>query len=386
MFAIYYIINCIPMKKFNLPNFKHSNLNISATLAEFLGAPNRNATLPGVKAELAKDYKNVVFICFDGMGMYPLEQNLPATDFLRTSVADVLCSTFPSTTTCATTSLTTNRLPLEHGWFGWSMFFEKLQRNVFIFLNADAQTGEVLDVEDNSPLAHFPYYFDEATDPDYHINTIFPPFVKVAHPERNIVWNFDMGEFFDHIKSICAKEGKQFVYAYNNEPDHSMHVNGVTCPETKVMLEDISRRVRQLAEETPDTLFIITADHGQIDVEGDVNLYEDAKLYDMLEIYPYMEPRAIAFKVKPCKKAEFAEYFTAKYGEDFELHTSDELIQRGFFGDVGDKAHLLGDFIAIGTYTHKQAQMLPPDELVFKGHHTSLTEEMLVPLIILGNK
>lgn len=71
------------MKKFNLPNFTHSNLNISATVAEFLGAPNSNATLPAVKAELAKNYKNVVFICFDGMGINPLEKCLDKTDFLR---------------------------------------------------------------------------------------------------------------------------------------------------------------------------------------------------------------------------------------------------------------------------------------------------------------
>lgn len=373
------------MKKFNLPNFKHSNINISATLAEFLGAPNYNATLPIVKAELAKGYKNVVFICFDGMGIHPLEQNLPADDYLRANIVDTLSSTFPSTTTCATTSLATNRLPLEHGWFGWSMYFEKIKRNVFIFLNVDAETGEPLDVTTVSPLAKFPYYFDNAKS-DYAINTIFPTFVEVAHPERNTPWNFDMGEFFEDIKTICQKNGKQFVYAYNNEPDHSMHEFGVTCAHTQEMLQDISRRLQQLVEQTPDTLFIVTADHGMIDVEGDVNMYEDVALYDMLETLPYGEPRAIIFKVKPDRRDEFEGYFRLKYGEDFELHTSKELIDRGFFGDSGDKAPLLGDFVAIGTYTHKQALFIPPDDFIFKGHHTSLTEEMLVPLILIGNK
>lgn len=373
------------MKKFNLPNFKHSNLNITATLAEFLGAPNTNSTLPQIKAELSKDYKNIVYICFDGMGTFPLEQNLPETDYLRKNIVDVLSSTFPSTTTCATTSLHTNRLPLEHGWFGWSMYFEKLRRNVFIFLNVDAETGEQLDIKDISPLAQFPYFFDEANT-DYRINTIFPTFVKVAHPERNMAWNGDMSEFFEGIKTICAREGKQFVYAYSDEPDHSMHEFGVTCAHTKEMLQDISRRLQRLAEQTPDTLFIVTADHGMIDVAGNVNMYEDTAMYGMLETLPYGEPRAIMFKVKPNKRGEFVKHFNAKYGEDFELHSSSELVARGFFGDVGDKAFLLGDYIAIGTYTHKQALLLPPDGFVFKGHHTSLTEEMLVPLIMIGNK
>ena len=42
------------MKEFIKPNFKRSNVNISATLAEFLGAPNRNATLPELETELKK--------------------------------------------------------------------------------------------------------------------------------------------------------------------------------------------------------------------------------------------------------------------------------------------------------------------------------------------
>lgn len=374
------------MKEFILPDFTHSNINVSATLAEFLGAPNGNATLPIIKQELAKNYKNVVFICFDGMGVHPLSVNLAETDFLRANVKDVLTSTFPSTTTCATTSLTTNRLPLEHGWFGWSVYFDKIKRNVNIFLDTDSWTNEKLDVSGNSPLAVFPYYFDQADEScEYQINTVFPVFVQVAHPERNVAWNFDMATFFRHIKQICAKDGKQFVYAYNNEPDHSMHENGVDCPATREILTDISRRLKQLAQETPDTLFIVTADHGMIDVEGYVYLYQDEKLYDMLVTYPYVEPRAIAFRVKDGRKEEFEKYFTQKYGEDFILYKSEELVKQGLFGNTGDKAELLGDYIAIGTYTHKQA-VISPSNMLFKGHHTSLTEEMLVPLIMIGDK
>ena len=44
------------MKEFILPDFTHSNINVSATLAEFLGAPNGNATLPNKKKELAKKW------------------------------------------------------------------------------------------------------------------------------------------------------------------------------------------------------------------------------------------------------------------------------------------------------------------------------------------
>ena len=48
------------MNKIIKPDWKNSNLNISATLAEFLGAPNKNYTLKILKDELEKGYKNVV--------------------------------------------------------------------------------------------------------------------------------------------------------------------------------------------------------------------------------------------------------------------------------------------------------------------------------------
>lgn len=367
--------------KFIYPDFTHSNLNISSTLAEFLGAPNKHATLPMLKKELEKNYKNVVFICFDGMGIYPMKQNLSEDDFLMRNIKDTLTSTFPSTTTNATNSLMQNKLPREHGWFGWSLNFEKMNRNINIFLNTDAWTSEKVEITD-SPLDELDYYFDNATS-EYEINTIFPPYVKVKHPERNYV-SSSLYELGDYIKEICEKDGKQFVYAYYPDPDATMHDYGVTSDRACYVLEDISEMVQNLHGSTQDTLFVISADHGQIDIEGVIELYEDKEIMDMLEIYPYLEARAVCFKVKPDKKEEFKTLFENKYGEDFVLFESKDLIEKGVFGDFGNKEHLLGDYIAVGTYTHK-TMLLTPSNMKFKGHHTSLTEEMEVPLIILKN-
>lgn len=370
------------MKEFILPNWSNSNLNISATLAEFLGAPNKNATLPILKSELSKGYKNVVFICFDGLGINPININLEKGNILRSNIKQTLVSTFPSTTTNATTSLLENLFPLEHGWFGWSMHFKDINKNVDIFRDKDSLTGELLNIS-NSPLGELDYYFDNATKTEYEINTILPVYVKVKREDRNTTYN-DIKEFFSAIKNKCDNQNKQVVYAYYPEPDSTMHTFGVSSSEAKKVIGEISENVQLLFNTTKDTLFIISADHGQIDVAGYVELYNDKKLMDMLKIYPFLEARAPAFIVKDGMHKEFEEYFKKTYSEDFELHKSSELIEKGYFGKCGDKGHLLGDYIAIGTYTHKQA-LLTPNSRRFKGHHTSLTEEMEVPLIILHN-
>ncbi len=368
------------MKDFFIPNFNRSNLNISATLAEFLGAPNHNATLPALKKELSKGYKNVVFLCFDGMGMYPLSKNLNKDDILVKHINQVLLSTFPSTTTNSTMSLLSNQFPLEHGWFGWSLYFDDINKNVDIFLNRDSATGEAVRYS-RSPLGKIDYYFDQANS-DYAINTVFPGYIGVRHPERNTYYQ-SMDEFFAAVKKIFQKPGKQFTYGYYPEPDFTMHDYGVTSPEARAIINSISQNMEALYDNAEDTLFIVTADHGQVDIAGYVNLYEDDILMDMLEIYPFLEARAPAFLVKKGKEEEFEEYFRSKYSEDFTLFKTEELIEKGFFGTIGDKTNSLGDYIAIGTYTHKLA-LLCPKSIRYKGHHTSLTEEMEVPLILLS--
>lgn len=370
------------MKKLIVPDFCNSIVNISATLAEFLGAPNQNATLSILKQELGKGYQNVVFFCFDGLGIYPLRKNLEEQDFLLQNLRQVLFSTFPSTTTNATRSLLTNQLPLEHGWFGWSMYFPSLHQNVDIFLGRDSATQEAVDFG-SYPLGMADYYFDEV-DSSYAINTVFPPYIYTKHPERNHVFQTPQA-FWSAIEECCGKPGRQFVYAYYPEPDSTMHQYGVTSPEARLVIQQISCKLKALYETMEDTLLIVSADHGQVDVTGYVKMYEDKTLLDFLEIYPFMEARAPAFRVKKGKEQAFEAYFRLQYGEDFVLYSSAELVNKGYFGERGDKADLLGDYIAVGTYTHKQA-LLTPNSTKFKGHHTSLTEEMQVPLILLGKQ
>ncbi len=367
------------MKRFIKPNWKSSNLNISATLAEFLGAPNDNATLPLIKKELAKGYKNVVFICLDGMGINPIVKNLDKKDFLRKNVRKVLTSTFPSTTANATTSLTSNLLPLQHGWLGWSLHFEDAKQNIDLYPHANSETGEKVDYEypiyDNSNC-----YFDN-THTDYNITPILPKYVQTKSEDKKIVIENEF-DLCKAIKKVCNKKGKQFIYSYLPEPDSTMHEFGVTSIEAKSKIESINKEIEKLYGELSNTLIIITADHGQVDAEGYVEFYKDKQLNDMLECPPYLDARTPAFIVKSGKEKDFETLFKQKYGKDFKLFKSQYLIDKGYFGDKGEYGYLLGDYIAIGTYTHKEF-LNYENSPRFKGHHTSLTEEMDVPLIIL---
>ncbi len=363
--------------QFIKPDFTQNIVNVSATLAQFLGCPSEKPVLPELAAELKKGYKNVVLLLADGMGTHPLSA-LPENSFLRKNVKQVLTSVFPSTTTNATTTVQTNAYPMEHGWFGWSLYFEELGRAVDIFLDVDSRTGESIGrgyVRKTLPVV--PFY--RRLGGEYTANVVVPAFWE--DEQNRYVWNTPE-EMFPLIQTVCAKAGKQFVYAYCTEPDSTMHRFGVTSEEAKRAIEMIDRGVERLASTLCDTLLIVTADHGQTDIDGSAEIYRDDALIALLDRPPYLEARAGAFKVKAGRRAEFCQRFRETYGEDFLLKDVEELIEENYFGGRGEHAKLLGDYIAVGT-THKTLKLTPRAH-DFKGHHTSLTpQEMLVPLILI---
>lgn len=369
------------MKDFIKPDWENSILNVSATFAEFLGAKNHYKTLSVIKNELDKNYKNVVFICLDGLGVSVLEQHLRKDDFLRKNIKQCITSTFPSTTTNATTTLGLNKYPLEHGWLGWTLHFEKINKNIDIYRNHDSQTGEIVDF-DYPLLDNGDFYFAK-TNSNYKATAIVPAYVKVNKAEKIVV--NDENDLCKAIQDVCLRKGKQFAYCYFPEPDKTMHHYGVSSAKSKKKIKEINNKLQNLFNELDDTLIVITADHGHIDVAGYVEFYKDKELNNMLLCAPYLDGRAVSFRVKKGKKQEFEKAFKAGYGKDFVLLKTKWLIENDYFGK-GDFGFLLGDFIAVGTKTNKQ--FLPySNSQRHKGHHCSLTkEEMLVPLIICDKK
>ena len=156
--------------------------------------------------------------------------------------------------------------------------------------------------------------------------------------------------------------------------------------DAHAVIQALNDGIEALASTLHDTLFVITADHGQTDVKETVEIYRDDELLPLLAWPPSLEARATAFKVKKGCREEFRTRFRQKYGADFELVETETLLRENYFGgNIAAHAALLGDFIAIGR-TDKIMKLRPRGH-DFLGHHTSLTrEEMLVPLILIGNK
>ncbi|HWQ59161.1 MAG TPA: alkaline phosphatase family protein [Clostridia bacterium] len=328
-----------------LPNYKNCPVNLACSILKEFGAPYTHATLPVFDALLAKRaYKNVVVILLDGMGMDALERHLAPDGFFRRNLKSEMTSVFPPTTVAATTSVTSGLTPVEHGWLGWTLYFEELDKLVNVFPNVEKNTL--------TPAA------------DYHVAGRYMPFQSVfekideagvGHGHTVVPFGEDPveseDEFFAKIARLCREDGRKYVYAYWADPDGLMHDHGCTAPVVTECMRRLEEKVEALATDLTDTLLVVTADHGHLDT-GYYLVTDYPGIAAMLERPLSIESRAAVFYVKDEYMESFPTAFREAFGRDFVLFSRDEVKRMGLFGD--GIAHpkfdaFLGDFLAAAT-------------------------------------
>ena len=375
-----------------LPDYNRSTLSITASLLKFFGAKADYPTLPEIDRALAeKDTRAVVVILYDGMGENLLRRALPPDAFLVKNDACAISAVFPSTTTAATTSLWTGLSPAEHGWLGWSLYFKEAGRTVDAFTNRDSFSGEPYAAcnlaETYMPLT----LMYEKLKGRAETHAVFPFRSYAARGVDHAHVAGDAQDAARIIQSVAREPGKKLIAYYDGEPDHTMHEKGVNSPETRQNFARLNRITEKLSRSLPDdALLIVTADHGLVDVTGEVNLNRLPALMETLEALPSVERRAASFFVKAHKKAQFEREFKAACGEDFLLFTHDEVFEKRLLGQgtVHPKADdFIGDYLAVATGTRYFGFSTPASrEFHLIGQHAGLTDdEMTVPVILARN-
>lgn len=354
------------------PEYGRCIANLACSMLKHYGLEAPNPTLPEVDLLLQKQYRNVVVLLLDGMGINVLQKHLAEDGFFRRNLRFPYSSTFPPTTVAATTAVTSGLYPNQSAWLGWTGYFPALDRNVVYFLNKDYDTGEEI-TECHAASAYVPYCNlaeqIQTTGVQTHgICSWMEPYPR----------NYDA--FCGEIARLCASPERKYIYAYWEEPDKTMHPKGTSAPEITRILNVIEHRTEQLASELQDTLLLITADHGMVDVECCLlDQYPD--LTDCLLRKPSIESRAVNFFVIPGREAAFERLFTQYFGEDFLLFTKAEVLEKGLFGTGINHPQLdgmLGSHLAVAA----GIKAIRTKNKFYRGEHAGLTEdEMTIPLI-----
>ena len=244
------------MNLFSQPDARMSIAALACAILRHFGAPAPNPVCPALAGYLENAPRNVVLLLLDGLGQNILTRHLPPDSFLRRHQVDTLSSVFPPTTTAAATALETGLFPSQSGWLGWSVFWPPIGQNVALYPNT---------TDDGTPAA------------EVHIGNTFLPVTQLVSVlrERGIdaISTYQQGartleEIVDLVQTRCHAPGRHFVYAYLNEPDHHLHREGCGSEAVRQWLSRADGAMEKLENTCPDTLFLLTADHGFTDVEG----------------------------------------------------------------------------------------------------------------------
>ena len=358
--------------------FNQNNLiNFSNSFLKHFNASTFYETIKEVDATL-KGHKKVAVILFDGMGRNITRKHLSTKSFIRKHYLCTINSTYPPTTTAATTGFLTGKYPIETGWMSWAQYFDKYQRNVILFKNTDYNTEEKLEPA-SIAINELP------------IKTIFE-IIKENNPNLDV---FDVKrkpidpkgpktlKGFETKINTTLKHAKEcFAYFYFDSPDYEMHAYGINHKRIHAYVKNINNMVKRVVDNNKDTVFFVFADHGHINVKF-LDICEHEDLYALLDKPISFEKRTANFFVKDDKQEEFKQLFNKYYGHYFKLFFKQEVLDGELFGkgDVNPKAlTFIGDFIACSVskyaiYASKEMK----DKQVFKGHHAGMTlNEMLI--------
>src|SRR4051812_7010615 len=275
-----------------------------------------------------------------------------------------LQSQFPSTTTAHLTTLYTG-LPVErHGLYEWKCF-EPLVDDVIVPLRFLRWNGDPLEL-DPREVVPSPSFFERLGVPCTILQPahLFPPskYSSVAQAGATVV------PFEDLAVGVSKLGGPGFSYLYWDAIDAAGHQHGPSSPQFDAAVIDALNAIEAALPE--DTLLLITADHGQVDVHPD-------RLDELDVIWPELRlRRPPAGSARDCflhvdDPGHVIAELSVRLGDRARVVAAREL-----FGTIGPRLEArLGDVCVLpapGRMAWLRA--FPSHERRFRGHHGGLTE------------
>jgi hypothetical protein len=342
----------------------------------------------------------VVVALIDGMGINALRRFGAHAPFLKGSADQrrTIHTAFPSTTVTSLTSLGTGAAPGQHGIVGYEILARDLPRGPRV-INQLSPWEAIVAPEVWQTVPSIFSRCDDAGLPAYTVSQ--RRFKSSALTRASLGGGVfidaeSSGERVSRTVSALKENKRALVYVYWNELDKAGHQYGMDSSEYTEALEDIDFSLKRLAAQMPqDTLLLITADHGMVDVPESqrVDYSQSPELLEGIE-FTAGEPRMVHLYWDAAASEE-TRAATLGAWRDFVrskaiVAEKDEVVAAGWFGPVDPRIDSrIGDVLVAGIedVAYYDGRRAAPHAFQMVGQHGSITKaETQIPLFVIPSK
>jgi len=389
--------------------------NVPAKVLSIFGLSEDRPTLPrdALGSVETSGVENVILLLCDGLG-YKEWHRQTGKGFIgalsEKGNVRPITTVFPSTTAAALTTVSTGLTPQEHGLPEWYVWLDEVGSVVVTlpFARVGERGRDTLEGELN-PRALFDgrTIFQKLKEEGVGCTALtsrslaYTSYSRVSREGSAVVPYSTASDLTVSLRRLVEEaRGPNLFYAYWSYVDTIEHTYGPETDEAEVEASLISHALMEGflskldREAAKRTLILMTADHGQIQVEPEETLYVNRfiKLVRALarssageRIPPWGSARDVDFRVEEGKLDAVRGYLQEKLAGVASVMTTDEAMEQGLFG-IGEPSlkfrRRVGNLMVLPHdrnlvwYRYSRG-----DSLELRGHHGGLHEdEMTIPL------
>lgn len=330
----------------------------------------------------------VVVVLVDGLGHDLLLQRSGHAPFLRERLATahrVACG-FPTTTATSMGSFGTGLPPGAHGLVGMQVLDPQ----------SDKLVNELSWEDGPDPRSWQPYdtVFEAAVNAGVEVTMVGPRYFEGSGLTTAALRGarFTAARLLDErvTAAVAAVRAtpRALVYLYWGDVDKVGHVHGCQSWQWGDEVESVDGALASLVGRVPDdTLVVVTADHGMVDIphENRLDLIDEP---DLMAGVRHLggEPRCIQLYTLEGATEDVAQVWRERVGDRARVLPREQVIAEGWFGPVEERvAGRIGDIVVAmnDSFAVVHSGLMRPELVRLLGLHGSTSDvELAVPVIV----
>ena len=332
---------------------------------------------------------NVIVVLVDGLGSENLRQRAGHAPFLHENLrrGKSITASFPATTSVNIGSFATGLMTGQHGLVGHQVWDRKENERINLLVGWNERT----DPEKWQPHR---LVSEEAFSIGIVCNVIAAEeyrntgFTRATMRRANFIGADSIEERIHKAIDVANSKQSSISYVYFPELDKYGHQNGWTSTGWASILEQIDAGLKLLASKMGRAGLVITADHGMVETSRDRQLRLDQELAGLsLEFFGGDTRTSYLYFAEPSEATGAIERLSA-LSYAFGAHTTQELIDSGWYGPIGvEAAQRLPEVVLLAksNYTLYHSNFSKQRAFDMISHHGSISDaELKVPLIRIG--